>query len=88
MNHLDQIRMELAKKSPLYLQVKVIPQASNNEIISQMEDGTYKIRIAAPPERGQANEALCRFLKKSLNASEVVVLTGGRGKVKLIRISL
>ena len=52
-----------------------------------MEDGTYKIRIKAQPVRGQANIALLKFLKKELKASEVAIVSGGRDKVKLIRIS-
>lgn len=82
-----QLQAELDKKSPLYIKVKVLPKMPKNEIRDQMEDGTYKIAVKAIPEKGAANEELCKFLRKSLGASEVVVVSGGRDKVKLIRIS-
>ncbi len=84
----DQLKAELAKKSPLYIRVKVISKSPKNEIVDRMDDGTYKIRVAAIPVKGAANEELCKFLKKSLKASEVAIVSGGRDKVKLIRISL
>lgn len=84
----DQLTAELQKKSPLYIKVKIISKSPRNEIIDQMEDGTYKIRIAAVPVKGAANEELCKFLRKSLGASEVAIVSGGRDKVKLIRIAV
>lgn len=83
----DHLKAELASKSPLYIRVKVIPKSPVTEIVEQMADGTYKIRVHAVPEKGAANEELCKFLRKSLGASEVAVVSGGRDKVKLIRIS-
>ena len=44
------------------LRVKVIPRSPKSEITGQMADGTLKIKIAAPPEKGKANDALCAFL--------------------------
>lgn len=83
----EQLGSELNQKSPLYIRVKVISKSPKNEIVEKMEDGTYKIRVAAVPVRGAANQALCRFLKKGLAASEVAIVSGGRDKVKLLRIS-
>lgn len=51
-----------------------------------MEDGTYKIKVAAQPIRGKANEELLKFLKKNLNLSDVQIVSGGRDSVKLIRL--
>jgi uncharacterized protein (TIGR00251 family) len=84
----EQLKRELDKKSPLYIKVKVLPKSPQNDITDQMEDGTYKIRVKAVPEKGAANEELCRFLRKALGASEVAVVSGGRDRVKLIRISV
>ncbi len=88
MDFLSQIKEALTKKSPLYIRVKVISKSPKNEIVEQMEDETYKIRVAAIPVKGAANEELCRFLKKSLKASDVAIVSGGRNKVKLIRINI
>ncbi len=37
--------------------VKVIPRSAKTEIAGEMADGTLKVKIAAPPEKGKANEA-------------------------------
>jgi len=85
--YFDQLKAELDSKSPLYIKVKVISKSPKTEIVEQMEDGTYKIRVHAAPVKGAANEKLCKFLRKGLGASEVSIVSGGRDKVKLIRIS-
>jgi len=87
MDYIKNIRAALAQKSPLYIKVKVITKAPKTEIVEQIGDGTYKIRVAAVPVKGAANQELCKFLKKSLGASDVAIISGGRDKVKLIRIS-
>ena len=88
MDYLKAIKSELSEKSPLYIRVKVLSKMPKTEIADQMDDGTYKIRVNAVPVKGAANEALCKFLKKSLGASDVAIVSGGRDKIKLIRISL
>ena len=85
-NYLEKLQSNLAKKSPLYIKVKVVPKSSKNEIVEMMEDGTYKIRVAALPIGGKANAELLKFLKKSLKASEVVIVSGQKDRTKLIRI--
>ena len=87
MEFIEQIKSELANKSPLYIKVKVITKSPKTEFVEQMEDGAYKVRVHAVPVKGAANAELCKFLKKSLGASEVAIVSGGRDKVKLIRIS-
>ena len=82
-----QLESELKKKSPLYIKVKVQSKAPKTEITDQMSDGTYKIKVAAQPIRGKANEELLKFLKKSLNLSDVQIVSGGRDSVKLIRLT-
>jgi uncharacterized protein len=87
-NLIEQIGTELKKKSPLYIKVKILPKSPKNEIVDQMEDGTYKIRIKAPAIEGRANAELIRFLKKELKAGEVAIISGQRDRMKLIRISV
>lgn len=77
---------EFKTKSPLYLRVKILPKSPANEITEQLEDGTYKIRIAAPAEGGRANAELIKFLKKSLGAQEVKIVSGQTERVKLLKI--
>ena len=75
-------------KKPLYIRVKAMPKSPKNEIVEQMSDGTYKIRIAAPAEKEKANAELVKFLKKELGANEVVIVSGQKDRVKLVRITV
>jgi len=86
-NFFTQLQSALQKKTPVYIKVKVIPKSPKNEIVDVMDDGTYKIRIAAPPTDGKANAELLKFLKKSLGLSEVVIVSGQKDRVKLIRLT-
>ncbi len=44
------------------LLVKVAPRSAKTELAGRMADGAWKIRVAAPPDKGRANEALCAFI--------------------------
>lgn len=68
--------------------VKVIPKSARTEIIGAMSDGTLKIRVAAPPERGQANAELCAYLAREAGVppSAVEVISGQTAPLKLVRI--
>jgi uncharacterized protein len=68
--------------------VKVIPRSSKSEIVGEMDDGTLKVKIAAPPEKGQANEELCAFLARHYGVpkSTVSVVSGHSTARKLVRI--
>lgn len=69
----------------LILFIKVIPKSRKSEIVG-WENEELKIRIAAPPDKGQANEELIRFLAKSLGIgkSRVKLLSGDTSRHKKI----
>ena len=69
------------------LRVKVIPRSAKTEIVGTMADGTLKIRIAAPPERGKANEELIRFLAAHYGANDVEIISGHTAALKMIRLT-
>ena len=71
-----------------YIQVKVTPKSPKTEFIEEMADGTLKIRIAAPPERGKANTELIRFLAKKFNCpkDEISIISGQTSTKKLISL--
>jgi uncharacterized protein (TIGR00251 family) len=50
-------------------------------------DGALRVRIAAPPVDGAANEELVRFLARALDipARDVEITSGHTSKVKQIR---
>ncbi len=70
------------------LRVKVIPRSAKSEIVGELEDGTLKVKIAAAPEKGKANEALCTLLAEHYGVpkSGVVILSGHGSPRKLIRL--
>lgn len=70
------------------IQVKVTPRAAQTEIAGTMADGTLKVRVAAPPEGGRANEELCRFLAEHYGVarSAVEVISGASATRKLVRV--
>ncbi|HLC76185.1 MAG TPA: DUF167 domain-containing protein [Candidatus Peribacterales bacterium] len=68
--------------------VKIHPSASRTHIKECMEDGTIKIDIAAPPEKGKANHELIRFLAEEFGVPRgyVEILCGETAKQKQIRV--
>jgi hypothetical protein len=51
-----------------------------------MHDGMYKIRLAAPPEKGKANKALIDFLAGLLGVKKtaVAIVSGQTNPIKHI----
>ncbi|MEQ1948073.1 MAG: DUF167 domain-containing protein [Bryobacteraceae bacterium] len=70
------------------LRIKVIPRSPKTEFAGEMADGTLKVRVHAPPEKGKANDALCDFLAKHYQVprDEVTVLSGHTAALKLVRV--
>ena len=70
------------------LHVKVVPKARNNIIENWPPDenisNEVKIRVTAPPEKGQANKAVINLLSEQLKVtkSNVILLTGETSKNK------
>lgn len=57
--------------------VKVVPGASRSRIVGPLGD-CLKIQIAAPPEKGKANEAVIALLAQTLQCprSDVTLIAG------------
>lgn len=68
--------------------VKVIPRSAKSQMAGQMADGTLKVKIAAPPEKGKANDALCAFLAEHYGVprSAVTIVSGHSAALKLVRV--
>lgn len=69
------------------LTIRVSPNASKSEVVSRGRDG-WKVRLAAPPVDGKANEALVRLLADEFDRapSEIRVVRGHTGKAKVVEI--
>jgi hypothetical protein len=70
--------------------VKVIPKSSRTELVGQLADGTWKVKVAAPPEKGKANRELCAFLAEHFGVprSRVRIVSGETSHLKRIRIDV
>jgi len=68
------------------IRVKVNARRAKSELAGELADGTLKINIAAPPEKGKANEELCRFLasRYGIARSEVRIVSGHNAALKLV----
>ncbi|MBI4427324.1 MAG: YggU family protein [Candidatus Magasanikbacteria bacterium] len=71
------------------IKIKVIPRAGKNEIVGKLADGTFKIKLKAPPVDGKANEELVKFLSKEWGVakSEVCIVSGQKTRTKLVQIA-
>ncbi len=69
--------------------LRVIPNASKSEVVAK-EDGGWKIRLAAPPVDGKANEALVDFLAEVLDMapSLIEIVKGYAGKTKVVEVPM
>jgi uncharacterized protein len=76
------------KDGYLTFSVRVVPRASRSEIVGE-HDGALRVRIAAPPVDGAANEELVRLLARKLGvARSAIKITGGQtAKLKVISVS-
>jgi uncharacterized protein len=72
------------------LRIKVIPRSSKNEVSGALADGTLKVHVTAPPEKGKANEQVCAVLAAyyRVPVRAVHIVTGQSNPRKLIKIDL
>lgn len=70
------------------LTVRVTPRARRNEFAGILDDGTLRVRIAAPPVEGKANVALVEFLAQVLRVrkSRIEIVAGQKGLDKILAI--
>ena len=76
------------KDGAVTIKVRVQPRASRTEIIGE-HVGAIKMRVAAPPVDGKANEECRRYLAKLLKvgATSVEIISGDSSRDKVIRVS-
>lgn len=72
----------------IVIMVKVVPGSSKTAISGWLE-GMIKIKVAAPPEKGKANECLVEFLadKLKVRRNSISIISGASSPVKQVRIS-
>jgi uncharacterized protein len=69
------------------ISITVSPGAARTQLVGRHGDG-WKARIAAPPERGRANDALVELLAGALEVprSSVRVVSGLAAKAKVVEV--
>jgi uncharacterized protein (TIGR00251 family) len=74
------------KDGILTFMVRVVPRASRSEIVGE-HDCALRVRIAAPPVDGAANEELVRLLARALGVSRsaIEITAGHSSKLKTVR---
>jgi uncharacterized protein (TIGR00251 family) len=68
--------------------VRVVPRAARSQIVGE-QGGALRVRIAAPPVEGAANEELVRTLAKELkvHVRAVEITSGHSSRLKHVRVS-
>jgi uncharacterized protein (TIGR00251 family) len=69
------------------LQVRVQPKARRDEIVEQ-PDGSFRVRVTAAPEGGEANRAVVALLAEAFGVapSRVELVRGAASRDKLFRV--
>lgn len=67
---------------------KIVPGSSRTSLAGIL-NGMLKVKVAAPPEKGKANQNLVEFLADQLNIKkkDIKILTGQTSPIKQIQIS-
>ena len=75
------------KDGALIFAVRVVARAARSELVGE-HDGALKVRVAAPPVEGAANEELRRTLARAFNvaARNVEIISGQTSKTKQVSI--
>ena len=75
-------------KDKLSYTVRVVPRASRTEVVGEA-NGVLRIRLAATPVDGAANEELVRVLARALRVSRsaVAITAGQTSRLKRVAVS-
>ena len=73
----------------LLIDIKAVPGASKSAL-GEIREGRLKVRIAASPIDGKANEELRSFFAKVLGIpkKEIVLETGEKSRLKTLRLPI
>jgi uncharacterized protein (TIGR00251 family) len=70
------------------LRLRVSPGAGRSTVVGRHGDG-WKVRVAAAPERGRANDELVGLLSSTLGVARgrVQLVSGATGRAKVVELS-
>jgi uncharacterized protein (TIGR00251 family) len=69
------------------LRLKVKP-GSREDVLTEMQDGTWLARVRAPPVDGKANAAVVALVARhfKLRKAQVTIKSGASGRQKLLQL--
>lgn len=70
------------------LDIRVQPRANRNSV-EIGADGTVRVRVTAPPDRGKANDAVVKLLADRLRVSKsaIRIIRGHTSRNKVIQVN-
>ncbi len=73
----------------IYLNIKLQPNASKNEIVDWKSE-YIRIRVQSPPVDGKANKALINFLANELDVkkAQITIIAGQTSRLKRIQVQI
>lgn len=77
-----------ASKHETIIKIKVEPRSSRSGVVGQYGDA-LKVKLAAPPVEGKANEELIKVLAKEFGISkkDIEIISGHSSKNKVVRLT-
>lgn len=87
MNFVDYI---LENNNNWVIEVKIIPNARNNEFVDVMANGVIKVKISAIPEKGKANKELLDYLSSELRLKKdcIHIISWVTSQIKKIKLDI
>jgi uncharacterized protein (TIGR00251 family) len=84
---MEQLKIQQSANAVVF-SVKVVPRSSKTAVAGLL-GGMLKIKLAAAPEKGKANESLVEFLAGTLGVKKkaVIITSGLTSPVKIIQIT-
>jgi uncharacterized protein (TIGR00251 family) len=84
----EELAAEFNREGRISLTLRVTPKSPKTAWAGRMEDGSWKVRLAAVAEDGKANAELIRFLAREFGVGRaaVTIVSGGTARMKQVRI--
>ena len=73
-------------KDGIEICLKVVPGASNSAIVGPLGD-RLKVKVAAPPEHGKANQAVLKLLADWLGTKQIAMVNGHTSAHKTVYVN-
>ena len=86
---LEELRERLTRDGSITISVRVLPRAARSELLDILADGSLRVKLAAVPEKGRANEELREVLAHyfGVSKSRVELISGQTSQHKRLKIN-